>query len=131
MTKPLPYSAGRPSYARDVVVTYQGEATIYGPSASMPAGTTVEHLTCGHRHQDIDTAQDCGRRLAKRTVAARNKAAAVELAQAVCDIQANEVDRDDSLWLKFCAGHHTRATRLHNTAELALADAWTCPWATS
>jgi hypothetical protein len=127
--RPLPYSTGRPGYGENVTVWYAGEATIYSPSSDRPGATSIEHLTCPHKHPSPEAAQKCGDQLGRRTIRERNQVARAELAQAVCDIRTAEFDTTDGLWIKFCAGHQTSCNSLRETAAEAMLLDWACPWA--
>ena len=129
-----PYSFYRVHPSEETVTYYHGSATITGPSKTRPGSWTEEYVTCPHRHPGWEAAQECGRRLATRTVSARNKAAMAELAAAVCERAASDMNagwkNTEPQWLVYCKGHHTTGTHLWSTEAAALADPdWTCPWA--
>jgi len=67
------WATARPYYSEERVWYFHGTAELYHRE---PDGrSTVEYLTCKHRHTDPDKAKECGRRLGERTARARNKAA--------------------------------------------------------
>jgi len=127
---PQTYAASRyrPAAETRTEVFYAGCATLYGPAEGQPWASTELHFTCGHKHREEAAAEKCGGRLRARRLRELNAKAAEANRGVPCARTVVQPHGADDLWLMACLAHNTSAHKLHDTADLAGADNWACPW---
>lgn len=129
---PQVYSAGNGTYSVETITYYQGEANLYGPPApGSIGGSSVDQVTCKHRHAHETDAEKCARRLAIREAARLNAEAAPKLAARRCAYATSEYDMKidgKTAWVRHCTAHREMDSSLRTDRDDADQSSWVCPW---